>query len=186
MDDATLLRVAFVLETKETLDQLVALLPAKRRDGLVDVAAREGLWPEALDLLAHLNIERCRELADSAARRDDATLDSLIRAAQEEEMWNAVLRITRCMSQKSRVRFAQLQSINSEPVLEAIVLAAAEHDLWPDLLPLVPELPAESQQRVAQTAAGLAPEQRERIAERARQAGMEDELALLDAALAAD
>jgi hypothetical protein len=186
MDDADLLQVAFVLESKDRLDHLIAMLPARRRDALVDVAAREGLWPEALDLLSHLSDERCAELAENAARREDAVLDSLVLAAQQEEMWNAVLRITHCMSQESRARFARLESINAPGVLEAIVRAAAEHSLWPELLPLLIELPADSQQRVARVAAGLDPAQRELIAQRAREAGLDEQLAMLDATLARD
>jgi hypothetical protein len=186
MTDADLLQVAFVLESKDALDDLISLLPVRRRDALVDVASANELWPEALDLLSHLSDERCRELAESAARRDDAVLDSLIRAAQDESMWNAALRVTRCMSQESRARFARLPSISGEGVLESIVVAAAEYELWPALLPLVAELPAESQERVARAAARLDPAQRERIAEQARAAGMDEQLALLDAALARD
>jgi hypothetical protein len=52
MDDGDLLRVAFVLEAKETLDGLVGLLPRARLDGVIEAAAREALSVEVVDLLS--------------------------------------------------------------------------------------------------------------------------------------
>ncbi len=184
MNDAELLQVAFVLESKDRLDELIGMLAPARRDALVDVAAAEGLWPEALDLLAHLSDQHCAELAGNAARRDDALLDSLIAAAQREEMWNAVLRVVRCMSESDRVRFARLKSINADGVLESITAAAAADGQSNELLELIPALPHESQMRVVRAAAKLDPEQRAVIAGRAREAGMTEQVAMLDDAVA--
>lgn len=58
MDNATLLRVGFVLEDKTRLERLIGLLPNSRMTGIIRAAAEANLWLEALDLLAHLSPRR--------------------------------------------------------------------------------------------------------------------------------
>ncbi len=141
MDETTLLQVAFVLESKDGLDQLVNLLAPERLQRIVEAVGREGLWAELLDLFANLGPARRSELARHAETLDDAELEALLRAA-------------------------------------------AEYELWSELLPLLQELSPETQQRIARATAALEPEQRDAVAERVRAAGMHEQLALLDAALA--
>jgi Mg/Co/Ni transporter MgtE len=61
IDDATLLRTAFVLEERDRLDALAELIGEERLEALIDAAEREGLWPEVLDLLTRLDAERLAE-----------------------------------------------------------------------------------------------------------------------------
>lgn len=61
IDDATLLRTAFVLEERDRIDALAELVGEERIVRLADVAEREQLWPEALDLLVNLDRERVAE-----------------------------------------------------------------------------------------------------------------------------
>lgn len=155
MDDRQLLQVAFVLEEKSSLDRLVDLLPEERVDTVGDAAAAWNLWPEALDLLSHLSDQRRGALADRAAGREDAVLDSLVAAAQQERIWDAVLPVARSMSEASRQRFATLRSIQAEGALEEIVRVAAEQALWAELIPIARFLPADAQRRVAIAAGSL-------------------------------
>jgi hypothetical protein len=150
MDDRALLHVAFVLESKESLRDLIDLLPPGRLDNVIDTAAGENLWPEALDLFTHLSEAQRSDLINRAAGRDDAVLDGLILSAHEQGMWHVVLPLTRLMSPTSLRRFAMLHSIQSEGVLDNVVRVAALHDeLWDGLIPVVSELPESSQARVA-------------------------------------
>jgi hypothetical protein len=76
LDDATLVRTAFVLEERERLDALADLVGEDRIAGLAEVAEREGLWPEALDLLMHLDPERVAEgLSRMAPERRELVLE---------------------------------------------------------------------------------------------------------------
>jgi hypothetical protein len=150
IDDRALLHVAFVLESKLSLRDLIDLLPPRRLDAVIDTAAREDLWPEALDLFTHLGEGQRSDLINRAAGRDDAVLDALILSAHEQGMWHVVLPLTRLMSPASLHRFATLGSIQSEGVLENIVQVAALHnELWDGLIPIVSELPEPAQARVA-------------------------------------
>jgi hypothetical protein len=57
MTGSDLLAVAFVLEDKSTLDELIDELGPERLDEVLAAAGDEGLWPEALDLFATLSPE---------------------------------------------------------------------------------------------------------------------------------
>ena len=76
IDDATLLRTAFVLEDRDRIDALAELVGEDRIASLADVAERDALWPEALDLLTNLDRER---VADGLGRLgpDDRALIEL-------------------------------------------------------------------------------------------------------------
>ncbi|WP_232376565.1 hypothetical protein [Amycolatopsis aidingensis] len=73
--DAALLRIAFVIDDKDRIDHVIALLPDERFAGLARAAAEHDLWPEALDLLTHLG-EPARNRLTGAV----ATLDPDLRA----------------------------------------------------------------------------------------------------------
>lgn len=66
LDDADLLRTAFVLEDKGRLDDLVELT-RDRWAALIATARREGVWDRALALARGLSTEHRRALADVAA-----------------------------------------------------------------------------------------------------------------------
>ena len=156
IDDQALLQVAFVVEFKQSLRDLIDLLPAERMNTVIDTAARENLWPEALDLFTHLSEPQRSDLINRAAGREDAVLDGLILSAHQQGMWHVVLPLTPLMSPASLRRFATLQSIQSDGVLENVVGVAALHDeLWDGLIPVVSELPEASQARVGRIVAEL-------------------------------
>jgi hypothetical protein len=69
MSDRDLLEVAFVLEQKDGLDELVSLLPAERLPAVIETAAQDDLWPQALDLLGHLSDAKLRGLEQQLVER---------------------------------------------------------------------------------------------------------------------
>jgi hypothetical protein len=81
IDDASLLRTAFVLEGKERLDHVIALLPDERLARMLGVVAADELWIEALDLLAHLGDEQLDRLAELAGDVDPERFEGLAGAA---------------------------------------------------------------------------------------------------------
>jgi hypothetical protein len=95
VDDRALLRIAFVLERKERLDELIELLGRERYDGLVAAAASADLWPEVLDLLSHLGPVRQRELIELTRQRDPATYDGLQQfvRAHDPELYTQLLEL---------------------------------------------------------------------------------------------
>ncbi|MBA2505872.1 MAG: hypothetical protein H0V29_07995 [Thermoleophilaceae bacterium] len=83
LSDEALLQIAFVLEDKKQLDDVIALLPAERHQSVIRAAAEHDLWPEALDLMAHVKKKRRRELVALAAAQDEDLLASLARSVEE-------------------------------------------------------------------------------------------------------
>jgi hypothetical protein len=157
VDDAALLRTAYVVESKGSLGSLVALLSQERLEEIIYTASEEGLWPEALDVMRHVSERQRGELAEIAAAQDDEVLEGLVRAAQHDDLWGVLLPVTRAMSPHSRERFVQLPAIQTRTVLAAIVDAAAHDSLWGDLLAFLPLLPPAARRRVAALATGLRP-----------------------------
>ncbi len=185
LDDAALLQTAFVLERKDAVQELVAMLPDAHLERVIDAAA-DGLWPETLGLTAYLDDIERRRLIAMAGRRDDRVLDALIDAAHAEAMWDFVLPLTALMGDAELRRFAALGSLEREGVLEGIVEAAVEDEgLWTHLVPLVAELPGPSQDRVIRHVRALPVDPAVLLA-RAREAGIEDRLGPLGAALSAE
>jgi hypothetical protein len=86
MDERSLLSVAFVLESKDGLEALIEKLPPGRLDRVVEVAAREERWVEALDLLGHLSDAHRAEMARQAGALDERTRDELLARARAAGM----------------------------------------------------------------------------------------------------
>lgn len=103
-DDQALLRTGFVLEEKSRLEQVADLLGPERLGDVIETARADELWPEALDLLTYLNIDRQRGLIEQAVNRGDV-LESLVQAAERHGMWKEVLALQSVTSDASQERF---------------------------------------------------------------------------------
>jgi hypothetical protein len=93
MDDRSLLGVVFVLEDKAQLPGLVALLPEHRVAGVIQAAADNDLWVEALDLLDHLARPQRARMVAAMLQLEPAALDSLVTAVVAHDLWEEVLPI---------------------------------------------------------------------------------------------
>jgi hypothetical protein len=87
MGNGHLLRIGFVLEDKDGLDRLLALMPSGRMQEIIFAAAEEDLWLEALDLLGHLGPARRRRIIASASSLDDVHLERIVATVIEHELW---------------------------------------------------------------------------------------------------
>jgi hypothetical protein len=190
MDDRSLLHVAFVLESKESLKDLVGVLPPPRLDGIVTAAAAENLWPEVLDLLTHLTLEQRRALVGRAAAWDDGrTLAALLSAAERGGMWAELLPLVPLLPEEGRRRVAEIVTRLEldDDAVQQIATAVIENDLWDPVLTIAENMPEPELQRVvarlAEPVAAMEPGERAAIAHRARAAGMLDRLGPLSEAL---
>jgi hypothetical protein len=93
MDDRSLLGVVFVLEDKNDLAGLVALLPERRVAAVIQAAADHDLWVEALDLLDHLTPQQRDDMVAATLRLESHALDALVAAVIVHELWDEVLPI---------------------------------------------------------------------------------------------
>ena len=182
-EDADLLRVAFVMEGKEKLNDLIDIA-RDRIPGLVRSAYEQNLWAEALDLIGHLNLENLGQIAEVTTAHDDEVLTAIVRAAHDLDAWDDLLPVTTAMSPASLDRFATLPAVREDAVLRRIVETALDGPQWLALLPLTTHLPPEVRVRVAAQVATLDDDTLERLATQAHEAAMWD--ALLPIALAFD
>jgi hypothetical protein len=93
MDDRSLLGVVFVLEDKAQLPGLVARLPERRVAGVIQTAADNDLWVEALDLLDHLAPQQRADMVAATLKLEPAALDSIVAAVVAHNLWEEVLPI---------------------------------------------------------------------------------------------
>ncbi len=70
-----------MIESKGSIDALVATLPDERLESIIATAAAENLWIEALDVLGHVSERQRGQLGDIAAGQPDAVLDGMVRTA---------------------------------------------------------------------------------------------------------
>jgi hypothetical protein len=180
-DDADLLRVAFVMEGKDGLDELIDIA-RERTPGLIRTAYDQHLWAEALDLISHLSVANLAEIAEIATAQDEELLNALVHAARDLDAWDILLPVTAAMSPESLRRFAMVPAVREDDVLAEIVEAALAGPLWLDLLPLTAHLPDDVRAQVADFVAAKDDETLERLASEAHEAQLWD--ALLPIALA--
>jgi predicted HTH domain antitoxin len=182
-DDADLLRVAFVMEGKDNLDELIDIA-RHRLAGIVRTAYEQDLWPEALDLIGHVSLATLAEIAEVTAAEGDEVLTALVRAAHENDAWDALLPVTAAMTPESLERFATLPAVREDEVLRRIVETAVSGPGWVALLPLTTRLPRDVRVKVAAQVAELDDATLERLATEAHESEHWD--ALLPIALAFD
>jgi hypothetical protein len=93
MDDEAVLQVAFVLEDRGQLSRLLGRLPKGRSAGIIDAAAREGLWLEALDLLNHISNRQRREMVSATLSLSEPAFEAILDTIVEHDLWDEVLLI---------------------------------------------------------------------------------------------
>ena len=166
LDDETLLRIAFYVESRKRLEELLTLLGDERVAGMVRAAHEHSLWPDALELVGNLGPKRRRHIAALAAAESDEVLSGIARAATEHGLFERLLPLVAAMGEDELRRFAKLSAVQAKATLTGIVrAAAAQEDLWPALVPLVPSLPAKAQRHVEAVAAEIGPEHAARLRE---------------------
>lgn len=170
MSDADLLHIAFLLEGKDRIDDLVHLV-SHRLAGIVQAAHEHDLWAEGIDLLATVNLDNRGLIGDVTSGQDEEVIDSMLRAIHRLDAWEALLPVTRAMQPESLTTLAGQPAVHEEDVLAAIVSVALEHDLWLDLLPLAVLLPAPQLEFVAARVAQLPDERLGELIELADTAG---------------
>lgn len=107
LDDGALLRSGFLIEDKDKLQGLVSLLAPARLDRIVDAAAREDLWPEALDLLSHLTPQQQADFAERTSKLEGYVTESLVSAAHEHDLWVALLPLVADLPTDAQTRMAE-------------------------------------------------------------------------------
>lgn len=148
-DERDLLEIAFFLEAKQRLDDIVRHVPDDRIATLLEVAGREELWPEAMRLTTHLADDELARLATIAAAASDETIVSLVRATQREGLWPSLLPLVARIEDADLPRVAGVDELRRPEVLAAVVDAGAETGEWGTIVRVVAAMDADAQREVA-------------------------------------
>ncbi|WP_372791868.1 hypothetical protein [Paraconexibacter sp.] len=108
LGDDDMLLTGFVMEDKNRLDTVIALLPSERLHGIIAAAHDHDLWVEALDLFTHVTPQRRGQLGDVAAAQEDHRVEGLIAAVTREDLWEVLVEIAATMTPQSRQRIAEI------------------------------------------------------------------------------
>ncbi|MGQ0622842.1 MAG: hypothetical protein ACT4QA_23545 [Panacagrimonas sp.] len=156
-DNAALLHIAFFVEDKTRLNDLVGLLPEMRLREIIYLAADEtqDLWPEALALMNYVGPGWRKQLGELAATLDESIVMSMARSAQAKGLWGAVLPIIAVMGESHQKRLVNLPIMREAGVIESILDTVDVDGLWNQLLPLVPLMDEAGQERLAAAAEKL-------------------------------
>ncbi|MTE16385.1 hypothetical protein [Nocardia aurantiaca] len=141
MSDPDLLRIGFLLEDKNAIDDVLHVL-ADRVPGIIRSAYDQSMWAEGIDLLDSISPHNRPWIGDITAGLGGDVLDGLITAATELDAWSTLLPITSAMSHNSLRLFAERPTVHTDEVLAAIMDAALDGGQWINLLPLASHLPA--------------------------------------------
>ncbi|MFI6865891.1 hypothetical protein [Nocardia sp. NPDC050406] len=166
MSDTDLLRIAFLLEDKTAIDNVLHVV-SDRVPGVIRAAAEQDMWAEGIDLLDSIAPHHRAWIGDTAAELGGDVLDALIDAVHDLDAWTTLLPITSAMSHDSLRVFAERPAVHDEHVLTAIMDTALDHGQWPNLLPLAPHL---AEQQLEFIAARVAAEPDERLTDLIRDA----------------
>lgn len=119
IEDTALLRIAFTMEGKERLGHMLSLLGDDRLTGVLVAADRAGLWPEALDLLDHLDARRKAQVGERAAA-EPGLLESLAQVASEHDLWDLLLPLVSELTPSARERVASVLAEIDEALVERL------------------------------------------------------------------
>ncbi|WP_067537308.1 hypothetical protein [Nocardia crassostreae] len=148
MSDVDLLRIAFLLEDKSAIDNVLHIV-ADRVPGVIRAAAEQHMWAEGIDLLDSIAPHNRAWIGDITAGLGADVLDAIIANVHDLDAWATLLPITGAMSPDSLRLFAERPAVHTEPVLAAIMDTALDGGQWLDLLPLAAHLPPEALTLVA-------------------------------------
>jgi hypothetical protein len=137
IDDLTLLQTAFVMEGKERLDHIVALMPAKRLRSLIVAANEREMWPETLDLLARVSRDHRAALVKVALEEDlKAMLPGLLAAVQDSDGWETGLRLLVDLPEELKAQIAPEAQRLEKSKRKLALQRARELGLLDDLGPI--------------------------------------------------
>jgi hypothetical protein len=150
-DEGRLLRIAFLMESKNRIDHLFRMLPPERIQRLLQrvQANMDDLLPEFLSLLVHVSYGFKRELGDIIAAQDEEMIASYIRGAHELDLWADVLPVVAAMSEQSRQRVVNLEVLREHDVQLRILQTAQFQNCWGMVLPMIGLMSDDSRTAVA-------------------------------------
>jgi hypothetical protein len=149
-DETALLKVAFMMESKNRVDHIFRMLPRERIERLLQRIQDDpaGLLSEFLSLLVHVSYGFKRELGDIFASQAEDLINEYILEVNRRGLWTDVLPVVAAMSPDSQERVVNLPALREDSVQRSILVTADEYDMWGVVLPMIGQMGAESRAAV--------------------------------------
>lgn len=156
-DETALLKVAFMMESKNRVDHIFRMLPRERIERLLQRIQKDpaGLLSEFLSLLVHVSYGFKRELGDIFANQDEDLINEYILEVDRRGLWTDVLPVVAAMSVTSQERVVNLPALRQDSVQRSILITAEEQDMWGVVLPMISLMGDESREAVAEIITSL-------------------------------
>ncbi len=150
-DETRLLRITYLMESKNRVDHIFRMLPTERIQRLLIRIQDDpdALLAEFLSLLVHVSFGFKRELGDVLAAQDEALIDRYIRGVDQQALWTDVLPVVAAMSEPSRRRVVNLPALRDHSVQTSILRTAQSTGLWGQVLALVGMMGDDNREAVA-------------------------------------
>jgi hypothetical protein len=150
-DEGRLLRIAFLMESKNRVDHIFRMLPNERVQRMLARVQEDpnALLAEFLSLLVHVSYSFKRELGDIVAGQSEELLNAYILGAHEQHLWSDVLPVVAAMSPVSRQRVVNLPLLREHAVQLRLLQTADQCDQWGLVLPLIGLMADHGRQAVA-------------------------------------
>jgi hypothetical protein len=175
-DPADLLPIAFFLEAKYRLDEIVDAMPDDRLAGAMVVAAEQELWPEALSLMIHVGEDNTRRVAKLAGKQPDVVLTSLLRTTHREQLWDDVWPLVRYMTDDGLARAASVPALQDPDVLTGALDSAGRIGEYDTAVRVLAAMTPEAQQAVSDALPDPDPKHLAGLGDAARGLGLRDRL----------
>jgi hypothetical protein len=158
-DETALLKVAFMMESKNRVDHIFRMLPRERIERLLQRIQHDpaGLLSEFLSLLVHVSYGFKRELGDIFANQAEDLINEYILEVDRRGLWIDVLPVVAAMSTHSQQRVVNLPALREDAVQRSILITAEENDMWGVVLPMIGQMGSENRSAVAAIVASLPP-----------------------------
>jgi hypothetical protein len=141
IDDATLLRTAFVMEGKERLDHIISLLPSDRLRSIIVAASDREMWPETLNLLTSVGPKRRAALVELALEEElEDMLPGLFVAVEATDSWETGLRLLAELPRELKYQVAPAAQRLEAPERKRALERARRLGLLDELGPIVDAL----------------------------------------------
>jgi hypothetical protein len=161
-DDTALLRIAFFVERRERLVELIEILPRDRLAGIVKsvIAGPEELQTAGLAVIGQLSARQQGALGELAIGLGAAVLTTLIAVAQRHGASAAVAAVIQNVDAAGRRRFVEMLGAIEDSRLKAWGRATTQGGLWPAAIAVFEACDADLQAQAAAALRRLDPPER--------------------------
>lgn len=184
-DDEALVHIAFFVERRERLNELVDLLRPERIRRIVGAVANGAPDVQAagLAMMSQFTHKQLARFGEAAIALGPKVLNALVSAAQREDATEVVASVIQGIGAEGRAVFSKMLADMDNATLDAWARSTTEANLWPAALKILAASNAEIQQEAAQALKRLGAPAREAIARALRAEKLESALTVVKAAL---